>query len=96
MRASFASQADYAKNAYQATIASMSLESQKLNQAGDMIMIDPANHYVIMVGANQDPTTSIIFDLVNRTAINLKMPSDESVSRLEARLNALESLMAEK
>jgi hypothetical protein len=102
MRASFASQADYAKNAYQATIASMAQESQRLSQAGDMVLIDPANHYVIMVGANQDPSTSIAFDLINRTAINLTLASDqdsEEVSRLsslEQRLIRLETLLAEK
>jgi hypothetical protein len=66
-----AAQADYAKNAYQATIASMALEAQKLNQAGDMIIIDPSRHYVIMAGVNQDLTDAISIDLLNRVAYNL-------------------------
>jgi hypothetical protein len=104
MRASYASQADFAKNAYQATIASMALESQKMNQGGDMIIIEPTNHYVIMVGANQDPSTSIVFDLINRRAINLTVippaenpeVQDTRLNRLEQRLKVLESLLAEK
>jgi hypothetical protein len=48
----------------------MAMESQKLNQAGDMIQIDPTNHLIIFVGANQDPSTSITFDLINRKILN--------------------------
>jgi hypothetical protein len=66
-----AAQADYAKNSYQATIASMALEAQRLNQAGDMIIIDPARHYVILAGANQDTNTSVTIDLINRVVYNL-------------------------
>jgi hypothetical protein len=78
-----AAQADYAKNSYQATIASMALEAQRLNQAGDMIIIDPARHYVILAGANQDINTSINIDLINRVAYNLTVappPSPEGSS----------------
>jgi hypothetical protein len=102
-KVSSAAQADYAKNAYQATIASMVLEAQKLNQAGDMIVIDSARHYIILVGAMQDPATSITFDLVNRNVSNLNVvppatPEAESsesnirIMRLEQRIAALENL----
>jgi hypothetical protein len=102
-KVSSAAQADYAKNAYQATIASMALEAQKLNLAGDMIIIDTASHYVILVGANQDPDTSITFDLINRTVSNLTVtppdkPEDSTsesevrMMRLEQRIWALENL----
>jgi hypothetical protein len=104
MRASYAAQADYAKNAYQATLASMALESQRLNQAGDMIMINPTNHYVVFVGANQDPASSIFFDLINRKVYNLTVvppeektdASTERLALMEQRLKNLESFMANK
>jgi hypothetical protein len=102
-KVSLASQADYAKSSYQATIASMALEAQKLNLAGDMIIMDPSRHYVLMVGANQDPETSIIFDLLNRVVYNITVappakPEDTSseseirMMKLEQRVRALENL----
>jgi hypothetical protein len=105
MKVSTAAQADYAKNAYQATIASMALESQKLNQAGDMVLIDPARHYVQLIGVNQDPNTSISFDLINKLVYNLTVvppatPESESaqnevrMARLEQRLLAMEQRLA--
>jgi hypothetical protein len=104
-KVSSAAQADYANTAYQATIATMALEAQKLNQSGDMIIIDPALHYIQLVGMNQDPKTSIGFDLVTRTVYNLTVaPPDDTpetgyaqamaelrLMRLEQRIAALEN-----
>jgi hypothetical protein len=73
MRAAYASRADYAKNAYEATMASLAIESQRVTQAGNMIVMKPTNHLVIFLGQNQDPSTSIIFDLVNRNSFGEKL-----------------------
>jgi hypothetical protein len=101
-------QADYAKNSYQATIASMALEAQKLNMAGDMVVMDTSRHYVVFVGANQDLNTSISLDLMNRTAYNMTVVppagSEESsswslwdirLSDIERRLASMETRLSD-
>jgi hypothetical protein len=88
---------DYAKNAYQATIASMALEAQKLNLAGDMIIVDPTRHYIIMTSGNQDLENAITIDLVNRVAYNLTVvppptaepePESQAIARVLSTLEA--------
>jgi hypothetical protein len=70
-KASFATQADYAERAYQASQALMATEAQKLNQAGDMIIIDPNRHYIIFCGAGEDLNHAVTLDLVNHVIFNL-------------------------
>jgi hypothetical protein len=70
-KASFATQADYAERAYQASQALMATEAQKLNQAGDMIMIDPNRHYILFCAAGEDPEHAVTLDLANHAIYNL-------------------------
>jgi hypothetical protein len=67
----FATQADYAERAYQASQALMATEAQKINQSGDTITIDPNRHYIIFCGAGEDPEHAVTLDLANHAIYNL-------------------------
>jgi hypothetical protein len=70
----FAQSAQTAKDcerADNATYAMVAKEAETLTNAGDCVMIDSSNHYVIMYQRNTDPSKGIIFDLVNHQVFNI-------------------------
>jgi hypothetical protein len=96
-----ADRADKCDTAQQATYAMISKEAERLNLAGNMIFIDPTNHYIVMALENQDPSKAMIFDIANRAIYNVDQISKsdgtlysptEVVSQIQTLNNRIKSL----
>jgi hypothetical protein len=70
-RADFANRARNADNAQQATYSMVSKEAEQIKLGSDVVIIDPANHYVIMYQLGTDPSKGIIFDVANHALLNV-------------------------
>jgi hypothetical protein len=63
------------QRAINSTYCIVAKEAERLNLAGNMIYIDPENHYMLFMVPGGDAAKSITFDLVNGVIYNASFPA---------------------